>query len=299
MDKDIIIFSLSSNKELTNKIAKILGICVGNAEIYNFSDGEVLVKTVSEVSMKTVFIIQSTNYPAAYKIFEILVFMDALKNAGAKQINLVIPYFGYSRQDRVAFKGEPITAKMVATLYQAVGANKVISVDLHTPQIQGFFNCPVISLDPCLLFANYYKDLFVKRSIKESDVCVVSPDHGSALRARDLCSMFENSSLIMIDKRRPAPNKSEVTNIIGDVKDKTCIIIDDIIDTCGTINNAAEELKKNGARDIFVCATHPVLSNSNISPLINDIVVTDTIEHNESNIKVLSVANLIADAIRK
>lgn len=298
MERNEIIFSLSTNKKLAEAISKKTGIELGKCEIEHFADGEILCRCLSDVQNKRVFIIQSTSRPATERIFEILVFADALRNMDCGEIILILPYYGYSRQDRVAREGEPITAKLVAGLYQVAGIDRVISVDLHTFQIQGFFSCPVQNIETTGLFADYFTKKFQKDGVDFSNLVVVTPDHGSALRARDLGSMFDGASLVFIDKRRPAPNKSEVTAVIGDVKDKTCLVVDDIIDTGGTINNAVDALFKKGAKDVYVCATHAIFSNKELDPRIKEIVVTDTVDHDLPKVKVLSVCDLISKVIK-
>lgn len=295
--ENAIIYYLSANKKLATDVAKILNLPLGEVEIEHFLDGEIMCRNLSNVNGKDAYIIQSTAYPAQDNIFEILILADSLKNSGAKSISLVIPYFGYSRQDRIARSGEPITAKVVASLFQTADIQKLITIDLHTQQIQGFFSCPVINIDTFELFGEYFVEYFAKVGVKESDVVVVAPDHGSALRARDLGSMFQNATIAFIDKRRPAPNKSEVINVVGDVKDKTCLIVDDIIDTCGTINNAYDALIAHGAKDVFVCASHAVFSNGKIKDEVKKIVCTDSIEKKIPGVEFVSVAKLIAKAI--
>lgn len=295
--ENAIIYYLSANKKLATDVAKILNLPLGEVEIEHFLDGEIMCRNLSNVNGKDAYIIQSTAYPAQDNIFEILILADSLKNSGAKSISLVIPYFGYSRQDRIARSGEPITAKVVASLFQTADIQKLITIDLHTQQIQGFFSCPVINIDTFELFGEYFVDYFAKVGVKESDVVVVAPDHGSALRARDLGSMFQNATIAFIDKRRPAPNKSEVINVVGDVKDKTCLIVDDIIDTCGTINNAYDALIAHGAKDVYVCASHAVFSNGKIKDEVKKIVCTDSIEKKIPGVEFVSVAKLIAKAI--
>ncbi len=297
MLNNVVLFHLSANKELTEKVAKILNLKIGKVELEHFADGEIMARTLSNVSGKKCYIIQSTAKPATEHIFELLVFIDSLKQNNAKEIIVVMPYYGYARQDRVARKGEPISAKMVAKLYQAVGVDRIITVDLHTSQIQGFFSCPVYEISPNDLFADYLSKLFIKKHVDYHNLVIVSPDHGSSLRARDLCSMFDGASLAVIDKRRPAPNKCEVTNLVGDVKNKICVIIDDIIDTCMTINNATEKLLQCGAKEVYVVATHAVLSSNTFVKDIKEVIVTDTVEKNLDNIVVLSIAPLIASVI--
>lgn len=295
--KDAIIFSLTTNKELAKKVSLKSDIPMGENIVQRFADGEIMVRCLSNVKNKTCYIIQSTIAPSSDSLFEVFIFVDSLKNAGAKEIVLITPYYGYSRQDRVAQKGEPITAKIVANLLQSCGISQLISVDLHTQQIQGFFSIPVINLETSELFGNYFSKRFEELGIKHENVVVVSPDHGSANRGRDLSSAFVNASLAVIDKRRPAPNESEVTNVVGDVKGKTCLIVDDIIDTGGTINNAVEALFKKGAKEVFVAASHPIMSNAKLDKRIKEFVTTDTVEKKLDNAVILSVADLIAKSI--
>lgn len=294
-----IIFYLSTNKKLATDIACISGIPLGKCELVHFSDGEIMVRNLSNVTGKTVYIIQSTVSPASESLLEIFIAIDAFKNSNAKEIITVIPYFGFSRQDRVARNGEPISAKVVATLLQAAGTDRVISVDLHTHQIQGFFSCPVQNIDTFELFSEYFIEKFNKMGINGKDLVVVSPDHGSALRARDLGSSFDGASIAFIDKRRPAPNKSEVTSVVGDVKGKICLIVDDIIDTCGTINNSVESIFKKGAKEVYVCASHAIFSANEIDKRVKEVVVTDSVEKNIKGVKVLSIAKLLTDSILK
>lgn len=295
--KDALIFSLTTSKKLAEKVSKISQIPLGKSEVLRFSDGEIMARCLSNVKGKTCYIIQSTISPSTDSLFEVFIFVDSLKNAGAKEINLITPYYGYSRQDRVAQKGEPITAKIVANLLQSCGINQLISVDLHTQQIQGFFSIPVTNLETFELFGDYFVKRFKELGIKHEDVVVVSPDHGSANRGRDVSSIFNNASLAVIDKRRPAPNMSEVTNVVGDAKGKTCLIIDDIVDTGGTINNAVDALFKKGAKEVFVAATHAILSRDKLDPRIKEFVTTDTVEKDIKGATVLTVAELISKAI--
>lgn len=296
--KNSIIFSLSKNSELAKKVSEISNIPLGKCEIERFSDGEILVRNLSEIKGKSVYIIQSTGQNSSDALMELLIAIDAFKNSSCKEVIAVMPYYGFSRQDRVARKGEPITAKVVAHTLQAAGADRVICVDLHTQQIQGFFSCPVLNLETYQLFGEYFIKRFKELGIKENDIAVVSPDHGSDVRVRDLSSLFSNADIAVISKRRPAPNKSEVVNVVGEVKDKVCLIIDDIIDTGGTINNTVQAVLDRGAKDVFVCATHAVFSKGQvIDRRVREIVVTDTLETNLKGVKVITVANLLADAI--
>lgn len=289
-----IIFSLTASKQLARDIAKCSGIPLGESEVFKFADGEIMARCCSKVQDKICYIVQSTVSPSTETIFEVLMFADALKNAGAFEIVLIAPYFGYSRQDRVAIKGEPITAKLVAQMIEIVGISRVISVDLHTQQIQGFFSIPVINIDTSTLFGNYFAQRFDELGISHSDVCVVSPDHGSANRGRDVSSELNGASLAVIDKRRPGPNKSEVINVVGDVRDKVCLVVDDIVDTGGTINNAFEALMKQGAKAVYVAATHAILSKGNLNSNIKEFVTTDSVEKEHKGAKVLSLSELIA-----
>ena len=294
-----LIFALSNNKAIASKIAEISGIPMGECEVNHFADGEMLVRNLSKVDGKRCYIVQSTSAPSCQSVFEIVVFIDALRNSGAKEIILITPYYGFSRQDRVARDGEPITAKVVAQMFQSAGIDKLIAVDLHTGQIQGFFSCPVVNIETPSLFASYFVKRFEELRIDSSEVVVVSPDHGSSFRARDLSNAFNNASLAFIDKRRPTPNVSEVVGVVGDVKGKVCLLVDDIIDTCGTVNNACEALLSKGAKEIYVCATHAIFSSGSLDPRIREVVVTDTVESKVLGVRVLSVAELIVQAMKK
>lgn len=292
-----IIFSLTSSKNLAKAISEKSGIPMGNSEVLKFADGELMAKCLSDVSGKTCYIVQSTVNPSTETIFEVLMFADALKNGGAFDVILIAPYFGYSRQDRVAVKGEPITAKLVAKMIENSGISRVISADLHTQQIQGFFSIPMINIDTSSLFGKYFAKRFNELGINHSDVCVVSPDHGSANRGRDVSSELDSASLAVIDKRRPAPNKSEVVNVVGNVEGKVCLIVDDIVDTGGTINNAVEALLQKGAKEVYVAATHAILSKGPLNSKIKEFVTTDSVEKEHKGAKVLSLAEIIAQNI--
>ena len=292
-----IIFSLTSSKNLAKAIADRAGIQMGESEVLRFSDGEIMARCKSEVQGKICYIVQSTVSPSTETIFEVLMFADALKNAGAFEVVLIAPYFGYSRQDRVALKGEPITAKLVAKMIEIAGISRVICADLHTQQIQGFFSIPVLNIDTSVLFGKYFSKRFDELGINHSDVCVVSPDHGSANRGRDVSSELNGASLAVIDKRRPAPNKSEVINVVGDVKDKICLVVDDIVDTGGTINNAVDALISKGAKEVYVAATHAILSKSSLNPKIKEFVTTDSVEKEHKGAKVLSLAEILSQNI--
>jgi len=297
-DEKLKLITCNSNKHLANEIAECIGVPLSDAEVVRFSDGEIQVRLDDSVRGCDVYVIQSTCAPVNDHLMELLIMVDALKRASAKTINVVVPYYGYARQDRKARARDPITAKLVANLIEKAGTDRVISLDLHAMQIQGFFDIPVDHLVGVPILGQYY------RQKELSDIVVVSPDHGGVVRARRLADDL-NAPLAIIDKRRPEPNVSEVMNIIGSVRGKTCILIDDIIDTAGTIVLAADALLKEGAKDIVACCTHPVLSGPAMQRLedspIREIVVTNTIPITHPNpstkIKVLSVAPLVGEAI--
>lgn len=298
MKKHITLLSGSSNPELAEKISKNLGIELTPVDIKRFNDGETYVRVEKSVRGSHVFIIQSTSPPVNDKLMELLILIDALKRASAKEITAIIPYYGYSRQDRKAASREPITAKLVASMIEKAGANRVVCFDLHVDQIQGFFNIPVDNLSGMPIIA---KSLIDK---KLKDVVIVSPDVGGATRARRLAKALD-TDMAIIDKRRPAHGKSEIMNIIGEVEGKNAILIDDIIDTAGTISNAASAIKKKGAKDVYICATHAILSKEAIKKLSNEdikeVIVTDSIKIPEEKkipkIKVVSLAPFISELI--
>lgn len=297
-DSKLKVFAGNSNPALAEEIARHIGVPLGDAHITTFSDGEVQVKLNESVRGADVFVIQSTSNPVNDHLIEMLVMIDALKRASAHSINVVMPYYGYARQDRKARARDPITAKLVANLIETAGANRVIAMDLHAMQIQGFFDIPVDHLLGIPILAQY----FIEKHLK--DVVVVSPDHGGVTRARRLADRL-GAPIAIIDKRRPEPNVAQVMNIVGQVEGKTAILIDDIIDTAGTMTLGAEALMKAGAREVYACGTHPVLSGPAIERLktapFTEIVVTNTIPVAPSkhlpNMVVLSVAALIAEAI--
>ena len=293
------VLSGNSNRPLAEAVAQELGLPLSNAEVGKFSDGEISITLPQTVRGRDVFIIQSTSIPVNDNLMELLIMIDACKRASAGRITAVIPYFGYARQDRKARPRDPITAKLVADILTSAGADRVLTMDLHAAQIQGFFDIPVDHLYGAPLLAKHFK-----KKMDENWV-VVSPDVGSVGRARNFASRV-NASLAIVDKRRPKANAIEVMNVIGDVKDKSCIMIDDMIDTAGTICQGAEALVKNGAKEVYACCTHGVLSGPAMERLIaspiKEIIVLDTIDlpesvRNNPKIKVLSVAKLIAKAI--
>lgn len=301
-DPKLKIFSLSSNRPLAEKIAEAVGLELGKISISRFSDGEVKVNVEESIRGAHVYIVQSTSDPVNDNLMELLIMIDALRRASAKTINVVMPYYGYARQERKAQSREPITAKLVANMITIAGADRVLTLDLHAPQIQGFFDIPVDHLIGVPLLADY----FLEKSLFGEDVVVVSPDHGGVVRARKLAD-FLKSPIAIIDKRRPRPNVSEVMNIIGDVAGKKCIIIDDMIDTAGTITLAAAALLDKGADSVYACCTHAVLSGPAVERLdesdIREVIVTDSIQQPEGRhldkLQTISVGTLVGEAIKR
>lgn len=297
--KKIKIFSLNSNLPLAKEIANYVGVELSNCEVNKFADGEVQVNITETVRGHTVFVVQPTSTPVNDHYMELLIMIDALKRASAEEINVVMPYYGYSRQDRKAKSRQPISAKLIADLLQAAGADRVLSLDLHADQIQGFFNIPIDNFFAGPIFAKYIKDL------KLDDVVVVSPDHGGTTRARRLAEAIE-APIAIADKRRPKPNHAEIMNIIGDVKGKNAIIIDDMVDTAGTLTAVANFIKNQGAKTVFACCSHALLSgnamdkinNSAIDKLIctNSVKLSDD-KINNPKIVQLSVGELIGKGI--
>ena len=300
--KDVKIFACNSNPQLAAKIAANLGMELGDSNVGMFSDGEIAININEMVRGSDVFVIQSTSNPVNNNLMELLIMIDALKRASASRITAVMPYFGYARQDRKSKARDPISAKLVADLLTTAGADRILTMDLHAAQIQGFFNIPVDHLKGGRLLAEYYIEKFPKRD----DVVVVSPDLGSVTRARDFAAKLD-VPIAIIDKRRPKPNVSEVMNIIGDIKNKTCILLDDMIDTAGTITNGAHALAERGAKAVYACCTHGVLSGPAMERLqncpIEELVTLDTIvipeERKIPKIKTISVASLFAEAIKR
>ena len=295
------IFALNSNKPLAKKIADAVGVPLGKTSVDRFSDGEIRINIEESIRGDEIFIIQSTSAPVNDNLMELLIMIDALRRASASTINVVMPYYGYARQDRKARSREPITAKLVADMLEKAGADRVIVLDLHAAQIQGFFDIPVDHLMGAPLLADY----FLKNGL-EKDAVVVSPDHGGVTRARKLAE-FLKAPIANIDKRRPKANVAEIMNIIGSVDGKRCIIIDDMIDTAGTITLASQALMDAGAKEVYACATHPVLSGPAIERLdkspIKKIIVTDSIQLPEEKqidkLTQVSVGPLIGDAIKR
>lgn len=301
LDKgQIKLFSGNAHRKLAEAICKELNVPCGNCEVGKFSDGEIFVNIAETVRGCDVFIIQPTSSPVNDNLMEALILIDALKRASAGRINAVIPYYGYARQDRKTKAREPITAKLVANLLTEAGADRVISMDLHAGQIQGYFDIPVDHLSGISILADYFKDMI------DEDTVVVSPDIGGVVRVRNFASILD-LPIAIIEKRRPKANVSEVMNVIGDIKDKNVILVDDIVDTAGTITKAAEVLKNIGAKHVYACATHAVLSGPAIERIDNSVIekfiVTDTIplsdEKKIDKIEVVSVAPIFAEAIRR
>lgn len=297
------VFAGSAHPELAQQIADILGVKLGDNKVGTFSDGEIFVETNETVRGCDVFIVQPTNNPVNDNLMELLIMIDAMKRASAGRINAVVPYYGYARQDRKAKSRDPITAKLVADLLTTAGADRVLTMDLHASQIQGYFNIPLDHLLGMPIIADY----FIKKGFMENpEVVVVSPDLGSVTRTRKLAERL-HAPMAIIDKRRPKANVSEIMNIIGDIKGKTCILVDDMIDTAGTISNAANALVELGAIEVYAACTHGVLSGPAIDRInlsaIKELVMLDTIaqpprEDMEKFVK-LSVAPLFAEAIKR
>ena len=294
------VFTGNANRELVKNICQELGITLGTCDVTHFSDGEINVNIGETVRGCDVFIIQSTNTPVNDTLMELLILIDAVKRASAGRINAVIPYYGYARQDRKTKAREPITAKLVANLLTTAGADRVVGMDLHAGQIQGYFDIPVDHLSAVPILAEYFKD------IVDEDTVIVSPDLGGVTRARTFANILD-LPIAIIEKRRPKANVSEVMNVIGDIEGKNVILVDDIIDTAGTIVKAASVLKSFGAKKVYGCATHGVLSGPALDRIQNSeletFVISDTIPLPEmarvDKIEVVSVAPIFAEAIRR
>ena len=292
------LFALHSNPELAKEIADYIGIELSDCVISNFADGEIGLNIPETVRGHHVFILQSTSNPVNEHYMELLIMIDALKRASAKTINVIMPYYGYCRQDRKALSRQPISAKLMADLLTVAGATRVIAMDLHAAQIQGFYNIPIDNFEANTVLVSYFK------KNKVEDVVVVSPDHGGTTRARKFAINF-NAPIAIIDKRRPRPNVAEVMNIIGEVEGKNCIIVDDIIDTAGTVIAASTALKKAGAKQIYVVCTHGVLSGDACDRIYNSdidkLIITNSIKLDDSKkndkITQLSIAKILAQGI--
>lgn len=296
---EFIIFSGNSNPALSQKICEYIHVPLGGEKVKRFSDGEIQIEIDENVRSKDVFVIQSTCYPVNENLVELLLMLDALKRASANRITAVIPYYGYARQDKKVAPRVPISAKLVADLLTMAGANRIITMDLHAGQIQGFFNIPVDNLFAAPVIIDYIKKIF------NNDLVIVSPDAGGVERARAFAKRL-NAGLAIIDKRRDAPNQAKAMAVIGDVADKVVVILDDMVDTAGTLVEAAGAIMKNGAREVHASCSHPVLSGPAIQRIedseLKTLVVTDTIPLEKkakdcNKIKVLSISELIGEAI--
>jgi ribose-phosphate pyrophosphokinase len=299
--KDLRLFTGNANPKLAADVAQELGIELGKGEVGRFSDGEIKIKIDESVRGMDVFIIQPTCHPVNENLMELLLLIDAFKRASARRITAVVPYYGYGRQEKKVRPREPISAKLVADLISVAGADRVLTVDLHADQIQGFFNCPVDQLTAVPILAEYFQSL----GFSNNDVVVVSPDVGGVARARHFAEIL-GTPIAIIAKRRPEPNKAEAMEVIGDVKGKTVIMVDDIVDTAGSLMKGAEAMLERGAKRIYACCTHPVLSGEAVKRIengpIEQLIVTDTIplgDKKSEKIKVLSIAPLLAEAIAR
>lgn len=299
-DSSLRVFTLGSNPNLAHEIASNLGIELGKCTVSRFSDGEIQINIEESIRGCDCYVIQSTSNPVNQHIMELLIMIDALKRASAKTINIVMPYYGYARQDRKARAREPITAKLVANLLETAGATRVVTLDLHAPQIQGFFDIPIDHLVGVPILGDYFEAKNLE------DIVIVSPDHGGVTRTRKLADRLK-APIAIIDKRRPKPNVAEIMNIVGNIEGKTAILIDDIIDTAGTITLAANALVEKGATEVYACCTHAVLSGPAIERIqnskIKELVVTNSIalpeEKRIDKLIELSVAPLISEAITR
>ena len=298
MENQIKLISLSANAKMTSEIAKIADAEILPTQVKRFADGEISFSGNESFTGENVYIVQSTCNPVADNLMELLICIDACKRAGANSTTCVIPYFGYSRQDKMTKARQPITAKLVADILQVAGANKIVSVDLHSEQLADFFNIPVVNLSPAFLFYKYFKQLNLENLV------IVSPDHGGLVRTGVLAEKF-NAPLAVIDKRRPEPNQAKFLSIVGDVKNKDCIIVDDIVDTAGTLLMAVDKLKELGAKKVYAAVTHGVLSKDASEKIKNSqiekLVITDSIplpkEKQNKKIEVLQLAPLLSKVI--
>lgn len=302
MVKETVVFALTSSTDLAKSICDKLGLPLGKIKVEHFADGEILVEPQESVRGRSVFIVQSTCTPVTEHIMEVLICIDACKRASAGEINVIMPYYGYARQDRKAAPRQPITSKLVANLLQVAGANRVITFDLHAAQIQGYFDIPIDDLTTVPMIGKY----FAEKNFPSDEVVVVSPDHGGVVRARKLADILD-APIAIIDKRRPKPNMVEAQNVIGDVDGKICIVIDDICDTAGTLCAGCKILKDHGAKEVYVGISHGIFSRDAVDKIensvIKEMVISDTIPFPEekqaksTKIKVLSVADMLADTI--
>lgn len=305
MNKEIVVFALSSSIKLADEICSHLEIKRGKCKVRHFADGEILVEPEESVRGKHVFIVQSTNAPTSANVMEVLVALDACKRASADEVTVVMPYYGYARQDRKARARQPISARLMADLYEVAGADRMVTIDLHAPQIQGFFKIPTDNLSIVSMFGQYYRNKLNKNEI-EGQIVVVSPDHGGAARARKLADTIPNATVAIIDKRRSKPNEAEALNLIGDVRGKIAIVVDDMIDTGGSMMSGIKMLYKNGATDVYAACSHGVLSGPAVNRIkeseIKELVISNSIELKEEaktcrKIKQISIAYMLAKTI--
>ncbi len=300
MYRKLKIFSGNSNRKLARSICNYLGVKLNNAKISEFADGECKVRILENVRGADSFVIQSTSQPVNHNLMELLIMIDALKRASARRITAVVPYFGYARQDRKDSPRVPISAKLVANLLQVAGANRILLMDIHAQQIQGFFDCPVDNLLALPVIVNYLKKKNIDR------LTIVAPDTGGVVRAKELAKKMR-ARLVLVDKRRPASNVAKVYHVIGNVKGRNTVILDDIVDTAGTLREVSSAIKKAGAKTVYAACTHGVLSDSAVEKIknsnIKELLTTDTIdiprEKRISKVKILSVAPLLGEAIKR
>lgn len=296
-----IIFALSTNVDLAQEICDHLNLDMGKISVKHFADGEIIVEPEETVRGKNVYLIQSTSNPVSDSYMEVLIALDAFKRASANSVTVIMPYYGYARQDRKARARQPITAKLMADLLQTAGADRVVTIDLHASQIQGFFDIPIDDLTAVAMIGQYYR----KKNFQD-EVVVVSPDHGGATRARRLSDTIPNSTIAIIDKRRTKPNVAEAMNLIGDVDGKVAIVIDDMVDTAGSLMGGIDLLYERGAKEVYCACTHGILSGPAIERIsksrIKELLITNTIPlseeaKNEPKIKEISVGYMLAKAI--
>lgn len=296
-----IIFALSTNVDLAQEICDHLNLDMGKISVKHFADGEIIVEPEETVRGKNVYLIQSTSNPVSDSYMEVLIALDAFKRASANSVTVIMPYYGYARQDRKARARQPITAKLMADLLQTAGADRVVTIDLHASQIQGFFDIPIDDLTAVAMIGQYYR----KKNFQD-EVVVVSPDHGGATRARRLSDTIPNSTIAIIDKRRTKPNVAEAMNLIGDVDGKVAIVIDDMVDTAGSLMGGIDLLYERGAKEVYCACTHGILSGPAVERIsksrIKELLITNTIPlseeaKNEPKIKEISVGYMLAKAI--
>ncbi len=302
MVKETVVFALTSSVELAEAVCRDLDLPLGKIKVEHFADGEIMVEPQESVRGRDVFIVQSTCTPVTEHLMEVLVCIDACKRASAGSINIIMPYYGYARQDRKAKPRQPITSKLVANLLQTAGADRILTFDLHAAQIQGYFDIPIDDLTAVPMIGQYFK----QKNFPQDSVVVVSPDHGGVVRARKLADILD-APIAIIDKRRPKPNMVEAKNVIGDVDGKICIVIDDICDTAGSLVAGCQILRDHGATDIYTGITHGIFSRDALEKIekspIKEMIITDTIPFDDekkartSKVTVLSIADMIAQTI--